>query len=233
MKKLLVFAAVILTLYSIYAVKLQYEKSFAINVAKDYLAKKYEEEMIYRNVLKFNPLIEPGNFTVIFYPSSQPENIFSVEVNSWGKNKKEFLLEDCPDNGKGIIQSHDNYLLQKFNYEINNKLKEMSSSNLSLFAIYHNDARTYLIPNSLSENTDFAEAEKLIDYTIYADSESSSSEYMAESLCELFDQLKRNSFCPKEVILKLQAETENKYIHFDDWDSISYDDILGQIDHLY
>lgn len=221
MKRFLVFLAIILSCCSIYAIKYQYEKSFAVKTAKEYLANKYEEEMCFRNVAKYSPLVESGGFNVIFYPSSCPEYTFCVQVNSWGEDRETFLLEASESADGETIWSCDSYLLDKFKYEINNMLKEINSTELSLFAIYDNDG--YGVPKELSENTGFEEAEKLIDYSIYARAENLSVEDAAKNLCELAELLKQYDLSPNEIVLKYKNVNNHEYIDFEKWSELRYD----------
>lgn len=234
MKKAILWVLCIMILSTVaYNAKLYIEKRHAVDLAKEYLDNKYSEKMIFRNVAKFSPLVNPGNFSVIFYPEGQPELSFDISVDSFGKSDK-FKLKDILDlENRDMLLSCDSYLLKKFQREMNDCLEDLDTYNgttLSSLAVHNTKGIYYNVPKSLSEETDFIVAEQLIDYIIYVKGNLNlSNEQLAEEVISIFEQLNNYGFSPSKVILCLENGKSTMYVDFPDWSSIKYREIFNRL----
>ncbi len=137
----------------------------AIEIAKEYLNKKYSQPMTYEGV-RFS-VVDPSVYHVYFSPSSNSEILFEVII------QQDLSIEDTRKIDDEIVpQSADNYYIQFFKDALKKDLlshvKEIFGENANINIVTSKGSYGYLIPENLNDTLSVSEMEEIYDkYKIY------------------------------------------------------------------
>lgn len=136
----------------------------AIQLAKEFLAEKYGQEMVYESI-RCSWFVDPVQYYVRFVSTSNPEIDFEVIISNDLSTPEERINE------YGYF-SNDNYLLRRFmSYMEINLMENVNAvwnvgADVSVF-INNQPLYSYNIPDELSEEMPPESMEQYIDYDIY------------------------------------------------------------------
>ena len=150
----------------------------AVQVAQEYLAQKYDQEMRYESI-RFS-WFDPSLYYVGFSPANNANIHFEVMV------QQNLTIDEEWTNNEGDHFSPDNYYIARFEYFIvnyfQNEAKRIWGDNVSVIVRVPNEAiYSFKIPENLSDKMSMYELDNLIgEYLILIDIKQSMQEALKE-----------------------------------------------------
>lgn len=183
-----IFGVAIIIVHCCWAIK----QHKAVDIAKDYLQQKYEEEMEYVDIRL--SLIDPCLYHVFFSSQTKTDIVFEVLV------QLDLTILELTD-GK----SADNYYIVLFEYMAEQYLESAAKSlweaeSEITVTVNQQGLYAYTIDETVNENLPLSEMEKLFDYDITIQITGGESHLLdVEKLFRFIMLLKDNGFQPALV----------------------------------
>ena len=212
---------VIIVVSSLGAIKYHYsvKEKKAIQLAQNYLAQKYTQEMRFLNV-RLPLTLDGAYYHVYFSPINNPDLIFEVGV--WPNLT--------------LLISTDDYYLRFVSLNIEKAFQNDVhkvwdvSADIYIYANY-SIRYSYEIPIELNEQMDAVEIAPFLDYEFGIDTnrslENDSKGEEAQKMFELIQIVQASNYTPTEIYFRYQTEgikegtNVKKSIQFENWAQIS------------
>jgi hypothetical protein len=226
---------------------LSYGEKAAAQLAKDYLAQKYEQEMQFHYAV-FS-LADPICYHVVFTPANNPELYFDVIVDD------DLTLDEWITK-PGYTSSSDDYYLAYFRFHTSREIEKIAQSiwdeSASATApVDDRGAYPYSVPFGFNEGMSAEEMEPFLDYDYYIitnrllDSESKQKE--AQRMLNMIELVQASKYKPEKILFWYKTgKDENEgeqadsktwaemYIEFINWPEISsIEEVLQAMDEQW
>jgi hypothetical protein len=223
----IIFIAILVLVFLIYI-----RKQHAINLAKEYLLKKYSQKMDYLD--SCFSIIDPSLFRIYFSPENNKRIVFTVLVQ-----QDLSILDKRRDDG---YYSPDDYLLEKFKLDFTDIFFSIAKSIWSdgipvVISINEQPLYSYKVPIELNEKMSTKEMEKYINYNIYISPDyffDKKTNNEPDMIFELIKEIRKETYSPNEIIFCYKdAENNDRYFSFDRWFEIeTVDDVKCQLNFV-
>ena len=245
------FIGLFLLLFGHYiSLRMPWNEKKAIDIAKEYLAENYQQEMKYLSIRI--PIVEPMIYHVYFSPVDIPDLIFEVQVYPNFELPETRPVPNKPD----LYFSPDNYYLTLFKYNVNMPLKkftkEIWEAGVSVGSSTSDGSNSLITPYVFREQMPVKEMEKYIDYFFMISIDKilndSSKTEESQKMLKVIEFIKDNGSTPKTILFWYKTgkkerdkrsviDTENWtkfYIKFEDWSEITtIEQIIDEIDRQW
>lgn len=211
-----IILAIVVLGISILNISLSKNEQKAVQIAKDYLAPKYTQEMLYSSV-RFS-LIEPSLYHVTFSPVNNPELYFVVLVAS------DLTLREQTNKYGHFIP--DDYYLKFFSFEskkiFQENVEKIWGEN-AYIGVPVDDRGIYganRIPIELNEKMTAEEMEPFIDYNFYITTnvlfDIAAKNEEAQKILEMIQHVQASQYRPREILFwYLTGKPKEKEVYLD------------------
>lgn len=211
----------------------------AVQLAQDYLAEKYKQEMNYESV-RYS-WVDPAIYLVTFSPANNPELSFEVYV----QNNLTILPEGTKEFGR-YYSSPDNYYFAYFYWEMKNRfqddVKQIWSEDTSFMVLAMNQGLYgFSIPAALNDQLSLDEMAGLIDeYYFYVKTnqiiDENTKQNEAPKILDFIQIIRESRYKPNRLVLYYNTSNSSKgtaeriNISFDNWSEIiTVDQVIENI----
>lgn len=178
------------------------KKEKAINLAKNYLAQKYEFDSVYRSC-RFS-YIDSSQYIVTF---SANNLLFDVIISSDLKTPSDVIREN-------YIYVNDDYVLKRFEFLIYDYLKVNTNGKFNGFISINNQPiYSFKISRFIKTDMKLDELEDLMDYNIYIEISENALDDEIKNIYDTINLVKDNNFTPQSITICMENDGVTDFIN--------------------